>query len=630
MTIHFRFLSEEEACVSKQKQIFLNYFQRKKVWLLLLCTFLFIAGAHGQNILNKKISINVSQKKIPEALQVISKEGNFYFSYDSRIVNNDTTISLHMPNATVQDVLNKIFPGAMDYIENGNYLILRRRIATTPPTPFVNTYFIKGVVKDANTGMGVQEASVYEKANLSATLTDSDGSFMLKLKTKSSMPLINVSKRNYFDTGIYISLPSNGSIVVNLQNRYATLMDSGTITIISPRDTSPIVIPDTTLALTRSASLIVDSAKMVEHTGLGNFFISAKLKMQSLNLSGFYTTRVYQMSLTPGLSTHGKLSPQVENIISINVLGGYTGGTSAFEVGGLFNIDRRNAQYFQAAGLFNIVGGNLNGFQAAGLHNHVLGNVHAFQAAGISNYDNGNMHGMHVAGIYNHVRDTAGGVQIAGIANYAGKRFSGVQIAGIGNIARGNMNGMQIAGIFNYTKKLNGFQLSLVNIADSSNGFSIGLVNIVKYGMHQVAISTNEVTNTNVDIKTGNKKLYSILHAGYNISNNNKVFSYGYGMGTIVQFNRTLSLQPELKARYLYTGDWDNANILSSLGLNLQVKLAKNIALFAAPVFNLYYTDQTAKVDDYKFPVQPAGFPSVSFSDKVNGWLGFSAGIALF
>ena len=85
MRIHFRFLSEEEACVSKQKQIFLNYFQHKKIWLLLLCTFLCIAGAHAQNILNKKISINVSQEKIPEALQVISKEGNFYFSYDSRI-----------------------------------------------------------------------------------------------------------------------------------------------------------------------------------------------------------------------------------------------------------------------------------------------------------------------------------------------------------------------------------------------------------------------------------------------------------------------------------------------------------------------------------------------------------------
>jgi len=336
------------------------------------------------------------------------------------------------------------------------------------------------------------------------------------------------------------------------------------------------------------------------------------------------------MSLTPGLSTHGKLSPQIDNLISINALGGYTGGTRAFEVGGLFNIDRHNVQYFQAAGLFNMAGGNLNGFQAAGLHNHVLGNVYAFQAAGISNYDNANMHGFQVAGIYNHVRDTVIGAQVAGIANYAGKQTSGLQIAGIGNVARQDMNGVQIASIFNYTKKLNGLQIGLINIADSSNDFSIGLINIVKHGYHQAAFSSNEITNTNFDIKTGNKKLYSILHAGFNISNNNKVFSYGYGIGTVLQLNRTLSLQPELKARYLYTGDWNFSNILSSMHLNLQAKLGKNISLFAAPVFNVYTTNQTAKVDNYKFPVQPAGFPSVSFSDKVNGWLGFSAGIALF
>jgi len=628
--IRFRILREEEISVSKPKQMFFDSIDSKKICLLFSFTFLLFAGTHAQNILNKKISISISQKKLPELLQAVSNKGDFYFSYDSRIVNKDTTVSLYMTNATVEEVLNKIFTNSMDYIENGNYLILRKRIVIAPPAPSVNTYFIKGVVKDANTGSGVQDASVYEKRNLSVTLTGSDGSFLLKLKTKSSMPMISVSKENYFDTGIYISVPSNENIVVNLQNRYAALMDSGTITIISPRDTKPIIIPDTTIALTRSAALIIDTAKMVERTGWGNFLISAKLTIQSFNLSGFYTTRIYQMSLIPGLSTHGKLSPQVENLISINLLGGYTGGTDAFEVGGLFNINRRNAKYFQAAGLFNIDGGNLNGFQAAGLHNHVLGNVHAFQAAGISNYDNGNMYGMQVAGIYNHVRDTACGFQVAGIANYTGKKFSGLEIAGIGNIAVQSMNGVQIAGIFNYAKKVNGLQIGLINIADSSNGFSLGLINIVRHGLHQVTFSANEITNTNIDIKTGNKKLYSILHAGYNVSNNNQVFSYGYGIGTVAQLNPSLSLQPEVKARYLYTGDWNYANILSSFSLNLQVKLAKNIALFAAPVFNVYYTDQTAKVDNYKFPVQPAGFPSVSFSDKVNGWLGFSAGIAVF
>ena len=60
---HFRILSVKEASVSKQKQIISNYTKHKKIWLLLLCTYLLFAGAHAQNILNKKISISVTQKK---------------------------------------------------------------------------------------------------------------------------------------------------------------------------------------------------------------------------------------------------------------------------------------------------------------------------------------------------------------------------------------------------------------------------------------------------------------------------------------------------------------------------------------------------------------------------------------
>ncbi|HRH61126.1 MAG TPA: hypothetical protein PL045_11180, partial [Chitinophagaceae bacterium] len=517
------------------------------------------------------------------------------------------------------------------YKENGNYIILRKRMQAQPSaTLAVNTYIIKGSVKDRNTGLGVQDATVYEKTKLAVALTANDGSFTLKLKTKSAMPLLNISKENYYDTSISVLLPANKNIVVSIQNKYAALADEGTITIISPTDTIPITIADSTIALTRTASLSIDTTKIVERTVLGKFLLSAKLKIQSVNLSSFYTTKVYQISFTPGLSTHGRLSPQVENLISLNALGGYTGGTRAFEAGGLFNINRRGAQYMQAAGLLNIVGGNFNGLQAAGLHNHVLGDVHALQAAGISNYANYNMYGMQAAGIYNHVRDSAKGFQAAGIANYTGKKFTGVQAAGIGNITTQTMNGVQVAGIFNYAKKLNGLQIGLVNVSDSSNGYSIGLVNIVKHGLHQISFSANEITSTNIELKTGNKKLYSILHAGYNFSNSSKVFSYGYGIGTSLKLSPSLSFQPELMTRYLYTGDWKFSNILSSLRMNVQAKLTKNISLYAAPVLNVYASNQTTAVTGYKFPLPPSGFPSVSFNDKVSGWLGFSAGIVLF
>jgi hypothetical protein len=99
----------------------------------------------------------------------------------------------------------------------------------------------------------------------------------------------------------------------------------------------------------------------VERTGMGKFLLSAKQKMQSINLRKFFTTRPFQLSLVPGISTQGKMSGQVVNNFSFNLLGGYTGGTNGLEVGGLFNIDKKDVKYLQAAGLFNIAGGKTKG-----------------------------------------------------------------------------------------------------------------------------------------------------------------------------------------------------------------------------------------------------------------------------
>lgn len=72
--------------------------------------------------------------------------------------------------------------------------------------------------------------------------------------------------------------------------------------------------------------------------------------MQSINLGKFFTTRAFQISLFPGLSTQGKLSPQITTAFSVNVLGGYTGGVSMMELGGLFNITKTNVKYLQGQG----------------------------------------------------------------------------------------------------------------------------------------------------------------------------------------------------------------------------------------------------------------------------------------
>ena len=101
-----------------------------------------------------------------------------------------------------------------------------------------------------------------------------------------------------------------------------------------------------------------------------------------------------------------------------------------------------------------------------------------------------------------------------------------MQLAGVGNFSNVNMSGVQVAGVFNYTKKLKGLQVGLINVADSSAGMRIGLINIVlKNGYHKLSLYGNEVMNANVDIKTGNSKLCTIIKAGVHVNDSAKLFS---------------------------------------------------------------------------------------------------------
>jgi hypothetical protein len=258
--------------------------------------------------------------------------------------------------------------------------------------------------------------------------------------------------------------------------------------------------------------------------------------------------------------------------------------------------------------------------------------VEGFQAAGINNHVQGKFSGFQVGGIYNHVADSMKGMQVAGIGNFARRKVSGVQVAGVANFSNKETNGVQIAGVVNYSKRLRGLQIGLINIADTSEGYSIGLINVIIKGYHKLSFSTNEVMNVNAAFKTGNSKLYSILLGGVNAGTTDRIYSFGFGLGTERNLNKkkTLSLNPELTSQYLYLGSWDYTNILNKFHLNLNVKLGKYISLFAGPSYAVFVSDQTTKIPDYGFPIPPAGYKTHSFSNNVTGWFGWNAGINFF
>jgi hypothetical protein len=599
---------------------------------LLAVILLVSSGSLAQNVLNRTVSFQVNRQQLDQVLEILSNKGNFFFSYNSTIIKRDSLVTLNVYNKTVKEVMQVLFPQGYEFTESGNYLILRRTpikisMVTERTASEEKVYYVTGYILDDQTGESVSNASIYEKNQLASAISDGQGFFRLKLKSRYNKAALTVSKSLYEDTTIVIEPKYNQRVSIAIMPVQVT---DKTITI-TPYTFDA---PDSIVIAVRKADSThwlytyrkADSAQ-VQKTKLGKWFLSTWQQVQAINLQKFFTVRPYQLSLLPGLSTNGRLNSQVVNNVSLNVWGGYSGGVNGVELAGWFNIDNKDVRWVQAAGWFNIVGGQVDGVQLAGIHNTVVDSVNGFQAAGISNFVNRQFIGAQISGIYNHVGGTMNGLQAAGIGNFGNSNTKGAQIAGILNVNRRNLtgaqvsgimnvnfqetNGAQIAGVINYTKKLKGVQVGLINIADTSDGYSIGLINIIFKGYHKLAFYGNEVFPLNAAFKTGNSKLYSILMASVEPTKDKKAYAFGYGLGREYYINNKWRVNAEITTQQVYLGSWEYFNSLNRAEVHLHYKLSKHFSLYAGPSFSVYYSDQKTKFDGYKNNIRSMASPSV-------------------
>ncbi|MEJ0055139.1 MAG: FecR domain-containing protein [Bacteroidota bacterium] len=286
-------------------------------------------------ILERKVTIGLSNEKLPDALARIAQEGKFSFSYNSSIISNDQTVTLTASNKTIRDVLNDVFNGSMDYKEKSNHLILTKVVRPTQATTI--SVIISGYVEDAVTKEKIANASVYDKKSITSVVTDQFGYFRIKLEKKDQTSSIAVSKRDYRDTLVTITAPGNQYLNISIE-------PLGKDSVLVKATTSE---PD---SLKEELSLPYDNEPNIQN-------ISDTLY------------RDIQISFLPFLGSNGALSGNVINNYSINMLGGYSLGTRQIELGFIVNIDRGDVSWLQIAGFGNLVGKNVYGVQASGFFN---------------------------------------------------------------------------------------------------------------------------------------------------------------------------------------------------------------------------------------------------------------------
>lgn len=584
--------------------------QRRRVFARIVVSIILVTVSidlAGQPLLDRRVSVRYDQIVLEAALDDLSLNENFRVAYSNSLVDVDRTISYSANNERLGSVMRGMVGKEYDVLSRGSYVVI------VPVKSKANKADVQlnGQVIDSETGVALNGATVYEVKSLkSVTASDVSGDYRLSVATSDTSVYLAVSKPFYRDTIVEVSTRSNEPLKIELR-------------------------PDSTLEANYSE---VDSIALVKWFRPSESFAFIK----NIQLEEIET---WQISFVPGLSTNGKLSGEITNNISFNVLAGYTAGTRGFELGGLVNINRFEMSGAQIAGVGNFVGGKVKGAQVSGIVNQtdsVIGaqitgivnispDVIGGQVAGVINLTP-SVIGVQFSGIANYTQEMTG-AQFAGVVNINEKDLKGLQSSGFLNINRGTTYGAQI-GVVNNTKTLYGAQFGLINIADSvAGGVPFGLISWVGDGLHRVEGSYNDWGLASVRFVTGVPYLYNIFSGGVTTQLDEPVYAVGYGLGTQFNLEKWLYMNVEVEGQWIpVDGTWDrNINAMGNLSLNIGFRLAEHLHFYFGPSVRVYATDYLdVETGEWgNVPVPDGVLYKYEDDPQYRGWawLGWQAGV---
>jgi iron complex outermembrane receptor protein len=113
----------------KQALFFIMRVTLLHVFLAFSCiSYSFAGTANGQEILDKKISLNLSSKELKTVLKMITTSAEVGFTYNSRILPENKRVTVVANDERLGDVLDKVFaPLGISYEAIGKQIVLKKR-----------------------------------------------------------------------------------------------------------------------------------------------------------------------------------------------------------------------------------------------------------------------------------------------------------------------------------------------------------------------------------------------------------------------------------------------------------------------------------------------------------------------
>jgi len=201
----------------------------KKISGIAVVVFLFYQPIlHGQeNILDSLLTFKSGNIKIGNALNIISRQTGYYFTFDSKLIDRNKKINFSFENVKLREILRTVIGSdSIDFSVVNKYIIIYKPqpVAESPPEiPAWEIKEITGTITDNETGEPVPYVAISLPKKGKGTVTNSNGEFMLKVYREWIYDTLVISHLGYFKEKIPVSRAITNKLNIPLKRDYVPI-----------------------------------------------------------------------------------------------------------------------------------------------------------------------------------------------------------------------------------------------------------------------------------------------------------------------------------------------------------------------------------------------------------------------
>ncbi len=186
------------------------------LFMILVATIAHAANSIGQDVLSKKVSLQLKNQKIQSILGAIEQQSDIAFTYGTNLINVDKKMSVSFDSATVLYALKTIFDSRVSWEVIDNEIILRPQVVEVG----ISDLSIEGYVGDEN-GEPLPGVNILEKGTTNGVTTNNEGRFTMAVRDEKSV--LTISFIGYASQEVTIGAQT--SLTIKMEPETSTLQE---------------------------------------------------------------------------------------------------------------------------------------------------------------------------------------------------------------------------------------------------------------------------------------------------------------------------------------------------------------------------------------------------------------------